>query len=149
VDSKLTILLADDSANDIELISFALRRAEILNPIQIVDDGEEAVAYLSAKEPFEDRFKYPFPALIILDIKMPRMTGLEVLEWLKRHPECSTIPTIVLSASAEPSDVNKAYSLGVSTYFQKPGSFNDLVKMMGAIHAYWDLAVKPPLPGKC
>ena len=80
---------------------------------------------------------------------MPGKSGLEILEWLRKHPECSIIPAIILSASAEPSDVKRAYQLGVSTYFQKPGSLGALTEMMRMIHGYWTMAIRPTLPTRC
>jgi CheY-like chemotaxis protein len=149
VDQRLTILIAEDDENDISLLEVALRRAGINNPLQFVQDGEEAIDYLCQRNGFSDRSQFPFPTVVILDIKMPRRGGLEVLQWLREHPECSIIPSIVLSASAEPQDVQKAYELGASTYFQKPTSIDELTEMMRSINQYWNKAVKPTLPTRC
>jgi len=146
---KITILLAEDDPNDVQLISIALRRGGVVNPIHVVEEGQQAIDYLRATAPFDDRVKYPFPGVIILDIKMPRRSGLEVLQWLNENPDCSIIPSIVLSASAEPSDVTEAYRLGASTYFQKPGAIDALTEMMRVINLYWGMAIKPPLPNSC
>ena len=149
MDQRLTILIAEDDENDISLLEVALRRAGINNPLQFVQDGEQAIDYLCQRNGFTDRSRFPFPTVVILDIKMPRRSGLEVLQWLREHPECSVIPSIVLSASAEPQDVQKAYELGASTYFQKPASIDELTEMMRAINQYWNQAVKPALPTRC
>ncbi len=149
MDQSLTILIAEDDENDITLLEVALRRAGIHNPLQFVRDGEAAIDYLCQRNAFTDRSQFPFPTLVIVDIKMPRRSGLEVLQWLREHPECSIIPSIVLSASAEPQDVQKAYELGASTYFQKPASIDELTEMMRSINQYWNLAVKPAPPTRC
>jgi CheY-like chemotaxis protein len=149
VTRNLTILIAEDDENDIHLLEVALRRAGINNPLQFVRDGEEAIDYLRHEGKFADRVQYPLPTVIITDIKMPRCSGLEVLRWINSHSECSIIPTIVLSASAETKDVRSAYELGASTYFQKPGSIDELTDMMRTINHYWGLSVIPDLPARC
>ena len=149
MDPNQTILIAEDDENDVHLLQMAMRRAELRNPLQFVHDGQEAIDYLCAVGRFSDRSAYPFPGIIITDIKMPRKTGLEVLEWLSQHPECAIIPSIILSASAEPEDVTKAYQFGVSTYFRKPSRIDDLTEIMKAIGYYWSLAIKPKVPGRC
>ena len=149
MDPNQTILIAEDDENDVHLLQMAIRRAGVRNPLQFVHDGQEAIDYLCATGRFSDRSAYPFPGIIITDIKMPRKTGHEVLEWLSRHPECAIIPSIVLSASAEPEDVTKAYQLGVSTYFRKPSKIDDLTEIMKTIGHYWGLAIKPKVPERC
>lgn len=149
MDRNLTILIAEDDENDIQLLEVALRRAGIVNPLQFVSDGEEAIDYLCQRGRFTDRLQFPFPSVVILDIKMPRFSGLEVLHWLRDHPECSIIPSIVLSASAEPQDVQQAYELGASTYFQKPPSIEELTELMRTINQYWNQAARPSLPVRC
>src|SRR5678815_3906678 len=122
----LTVLLAEDNEDDAHLVQLAMTRASIRQPMQHVCDGVEVVEYLCAKGRYADREKFPFPRVLITDLKMPRMNGFEVLEWLSRHPECSVIPSVVLSASAHEADVDQAYSLGASAYFRKPATLDEL-----------------------
>jgi CheY-like chemotaxis protein len=149
MNQQQTILIAEDDENDVHLVQLALRRAGLKNPLQFVKDGQEAIDYLCGNGLYGDRVAFPFPGVVITDIKMPRKTGLEVLQWLSEHPDCSIIPSIVLSASAEPDDVLKAYQLGVSTYFRKPSKIDELTEILKAISHYWDLAVTPLLPAHC
>src|SRR4051812_4172662 len=93
------ILIAEDSPDDATLLEKAIRKAGLKNPIRFVSDGHEAIEYLQGKGKYGNRAEFPFPRVIISDIKMPRLNGLELLDWLQRHPECSVIPTVLLSGS--------------------------------------------------
>src|SRR5688572_17552718 len=132
--TNFTILVAEDLESDFFLLQRAFRRNNINNPIHWVQDGEEALHYLQGTGPYSDRIKYPFPELVVLDLKMPRKSGLEVLEWVKEHPEFRVIPTIVMSSSQLDEDVQKAYDLGANTYFLKPADFDTLVEMVKGVH---------------
>ena len=138
-----TILLADDSEEDVFLLETALKEGRSTNPVQWVKDGTEVVAYLTGEGRYSDRRTFPFPELIILDVKMPRMSGLEVLEWMRDHPDFKVIPIIIMSSSGHESDVQRAYLLGANTYFIKPGSFDTLVRLVSTLHEYWELSTKP------
>lgn len=132
-----SILLVEDDSNDVILIRRAFRKAEIEIPIHIVSDGEEAITYLTHQSPYDDLEKYPRPTLVLLDLKLPRVTGLEVLEWVRTQPELKRLLVVVLTASQESPDVNKAYDLGANSYLVKPVNFNDLVALTETIHSYW------------
>ena len=134
---KLTILLVEDDPNDVMLLERAFKKANIMNPIQVVDNGEDAQAYLLGADKFSDRKKYPMPEVILLDLKLPRKSGLEVLAWLKHQPNLKRIPVIVLTSSAEKRDINRAYELGVNSYLTKPVEFEDLLEMVKNIKGYW------------
>src|SRR5687767_8704792 len=107
-----TILLVEDDPNDAFLIQRAFRHANDANLIQHTANGEEAVAYLTGQGKYHDRASHPLPILILLDLKMPRMSGFEVLEWLRKQSEFSALPVIVLTASAQTRDIELAYKLG-------------------------------------
>jgi len=139
------ILLVEDEENDALLVKMAFQKNEIRNPVQWVRDGLEAVAYLNGDGIYANRSLYPFPEVLILDLKMPRMTGLELLAWIRDHPEYRVIPTIIMSSSRMDSDVEKAYNLGANTYMIKPSSFEDLAKMVKLAHGYWAVSVKPKM----
>lgn len=142
-DSKYTILLVEDDENDATLVQLAFKKNDIPNPIQWVKDGSEAVAYLDGEGAYADRNLYPFPEVLLVDLKMPRMSGLELLAWIRDHPEFRVIPTIIMTASKLDADIEKAYSLGANTYMVKPPSLDQLAKMVKVTHEYWSLSVKP------
>ena len=142
-DTDYTILLVEDEDNDATLLKIAFKKNGIHNPVQWVRDGLEAVAYLNGDGAYADRQKYVFPGILILDLKMPRMTGLELLAWIWERPHLRVIPTIVMTSSRQDQDVQKAYELGANTYITKPSSFDELVSLTGSIHHYWTSAVKP------
>src|SRR5215211_1970791 len=116
----MNILLVEDDANDVMLMQLALTRTGRNTQLEVVRDGEEALHYLQRSGEFADRASHPYPNVIVIDLKMPRVDGLEVLRWLHEHPECPAIPTIVFSASRLDQDVREAYRLGASSYFVKP-----------------------------
>src|ERR1041384_6928520 len=94
-----TILLAEDDPDDVLLAQIALRKARLANPLQIVRDGEEAIAYLQGEGRYADRNRYPLPILLLLDLKMPKVNGFQVLEWLRKQPLLSRLPVAVLTSS--------------------------------------------------
>jgi CheY-like chemotaxis protein len=142
-DSDYTILLVEDEENDATLVQMAFKNNNILNPVQWARDGLEAIAYLNGDGPYADRGQYPFPEVLILDLKMPRMGGLELLSWIREHPEFRIIPTIIMSSSRQDPDIEKAYNLGANTYMIKPSSFKELAKLVKLAHDYWAASVKP------
>ncbi len=132
-----TILLVEDDSNDIMLIKRAFRKAQVNANLETITDGDQAVAYLSCQEPYNNRNRYPLPALILLDLKLPRRSGLEVLAWLRQQPEIKRTLVIVLSSSKESPDIDKAYDLGINSYLVKPVTFEDLVELTDQVHKYW------------
>ncbi|MBI2951605.1 response regulator, partial [bacterium] len=130
------VLLVEDDPNDVLLIQRAFRKANLLNPVQVVGDGEEAIAYLSGQGVYADRERHPLPILILLDLKLPRKSGHEVLAWLRRQPELKRLPAVVLTSSREAADVNRVYDLGANSYLVKPVAFDDLLKMTQTLHMY-------------
>ena len=142
-DSKYPILLVEDDENDAALVQLAFQKNSILNPVQWVKDGVEAVAYLNGEAAYADRQAYPFPEVLIVDLKMPRMSGLELLTWIRDHPDYRVIPTIIMTASRLDGDIEKAYTLGANTYMVKPASLDELSKMVKLAHDYWSVSVKP------
>lgn len=130
-------MLVDDSEDDRGLMRFAFKKAGVTNPICELQDGEEAIAYLSGEGRFADRDRYPLPCLIITDLKMPRVDGFALLEWLRTQPELARIPKIVLSASGHELDERRARQLGGCAYFVKPSQLADLVKVVIAMDDHW------------
>ena len=145
----LVILVAEDDENDSFLLQRAFKKLGINLPCYICKDGGEAMAYLKGEGKFADRAAHPFPRVLITDLKMPRCSGFDLLRWLQEHPECNTIPKIVLSASAVPEDVKLAYQLGTNCYFKKPTNFDALVELVRLAQAFWTAAEIPELPRNC
>jgi len=143
-DKLYTILLVEDDPNDVLLIQRAFRKSNVANPIQVVGDGEEAIAYLSGQGPCADRERYPLPLLLLLDLKLPRKSGFEVLEWLRQQPGLKRLPVVVLTSSAETPDVNRAYDLGANSYLVKPVRFEDLLHMVQTLNLYWLIINEKP-----
>ena len=141
------ILLVEDSPDDALLIQRAFRKANLANPVQLVRDGEEAVAYLSGGAPYDDRGRFPLPVFMLLDLKLPRRSGLEVLAWLRQESAVRRLPVVVLTSSRESVDVNRAYDLGVNSYLTKPVGFEALIEMVKNVNLYWlVLNESPELP---
>ena len=126
------ILLVEDRLIDIDLTRRALERRQVLNPLQVARDGEEAIAFFDRWEAGE----LP-PICILLDLRMPKMNGLEVLRRLKSHPKFSTIPVVVLTTSNEDTDIEEAYKLGCNSYIVKPVDFDKFVDVAAKIEVYW------------
>jgi CheY-like chemotaxis protein len=144
MDRNFTILIAEDSLNDRKLLHLALQRNPRRVDIHEATDGTEVIDYLNGDGgKFENRARFPMPDLIILDLKMPRMDGLEVLRWLRNHPTFSRIPVVMLSGSGLEKDVDEAYRLGVHSYIQKPADFKDFVRKLGTLIDYWTMVQKP------
>lgn len=149
MDASFTILILEDNQDDMNLLEVALRREGITSPVQVVRDGEEAIEYLCGNGRYGDRVKFPFPKVIFTDLKMPRMGGFEVLEWVRRHPECSVIPVIILSDSKLASDIKKAYQMGANAYLCKPARIEDMQQMVKTAFQFWAWSEIPQGPEKC
>jgi len=131
-----TILLAEDRENDIILIQRAFAKGGIRNPLFVVRDGEEAINYLSGVFPFSDRVCFPIPALPLLDLKMPRSDGFDVLRWLKAQPDLVPMRVVVLTSSEDIRDVTRAYQLGANSFLVKPLDFHNTIAMVETITDY-------------
>jgi CheY-like chemotaxis protein len=139
-----TILLVEDDRNDILLLQRAFRKANLANPLMVVTDGEEAIAYLGGQGQYADRGQFPLPVIVLLDLKLPRRSGLEVLAWLREQPTLRRLPVVVLTASREGTDINTAYELGASSYLVKPVSFDNLVEIVKTLNLYWVIMNEKP-----
>ncbi len=132
------ILLVEDNPMDIDLTLRAFRRQKIPNPLLVARDGEEALAYISRWDAGEPR-----PAVILLDLKLPKISGLEVLRRLKTHTTYRAIPVVVLTTSSERADIQAAYNLGVNSYIVKPVDFDEFIDIAARIRFYWTVLNKP------
>lgn len=138
------VLLVDDDQNDVLLIQRAMKTAGLSYPVIFRHDGEEAIEYLSGRPPYSDRTKHPLPTLVLLDIKMPKMTGFDVLTWLQNQPGLAKIPVVILTASVREEDENEAEKLGAVGYRTKPVDFGELVKIIQDVDARWLRQLRGP-----
>jgi CheY-like chemotaxis protein len=133
-----TILLVEDNPTDILFIQRAFREADLCGiSLQIIKDGDAAVLYLSGEGEYADRERYPLPILILLDLKLPRRSGQEVLVWLRQQPDLKRLPVVILTSSRDIRDVNQAYDSGVNSYLVKPVGFSALLEMLRTLNLYW------------
>jgi len=141
--AELFILVAEDDANDRVLLTHALMRDSLPVRVAMVGDGEEAVNYLEGEGRFANRAEFPMPDLLLLDLKMPRMNGLDVLRWLRTNELCPSLPVIIFSGSGLEKDVQAAYHLGANTYFQKRGDPRALIALLRLVIQYWLASMRP------
>lgn len=132
------LILVEDNPMDLELTMHALKSRKLSNPIEIARDGEEALANIKRWENGS-----PVPVVILLDLKLPKISGLEVLEVIKSHPTFKTIPVVVLTTSSETSDIERAYKLGANSYIVKPVDFDKFMEVARQIELYWSVINKP------
>ena len=146
MDTKsFSVLLVEDDLNDIFIVKRAFKLARVRNPLQVVTDGQEAMMYLKGEGKYADRELYPLPKLVVMDIRMPRKSGFEVLEWIKGdvHP-LRRIPVVIVSSSEDPSDINRAYELGANAYMIKPVDYKAVEHLFNSITHYWGLECAKP-----
>jgi CheY-like chemotaxis protein len=132
-----TILLVEDDANDAFFLQYAFEDAGITESLQVVADGQQAMDYLAGRGCYADRAKFPFPCLVLLDLKLPVRMGLDVLRWIQQQAELRCLLVVVLSSSAETAEVNEAYRLGARSYLLKPLSVEKRLVMAKVIKEYW------------
>ncbi len=138
------ILLVEDDEADILLLRRAFRHARIANPLIEVRDGQTAIQYLSGEGDNADRARYPIPFLILLDLRLPKLSGFEVIAWLRDQPQFADLIVVVLTGSDHVPDVTKARELGANSYLVKPGNFEELVQMVKRIKGRWLLVDRLP-----
>ena len=131
------VLYAEDDVNDAFLLERAFSKAEVINPLVIVSDGNAAIDYLSGKGHFAQREENPLPCLVLLDLKMPGKSGLEVLEWMHNDPTVSTLPVLMFTSSSQEKDVRHAYLLGANGYLLKPNLPDGLLSLVRALKDFW------------
>lgn len=139
-----TILLVEDDPNEIYLTQRAFQKANINVSLQIIDDGDSAIAYLNGTGKYADRQRFPIPKLILLDLKLPCRSGHEILAWLRQHPCLNLLPVVIFTSSREPADVNLAYELGANSYLVKPNGIKALKRVVETLTSYWLVDNEPP-----
>jgi two-component system, response regulator len=140
---KVDIVLVEDSADDAELVIRSLRKCGITNSLVHLKDGEQALNFLFCEGPYEDHHLPPCPRLILLDIKMPKVDGLEVLRRIKSDERLRLVPVVLLTSSKEDKDINESYQLGANSYVVKPVEFDKLTKTVQGLGLYWLLRNQP------
>lgn len=131
------VLYVDDDENDVLFLKMAFKNAGVPNPLQVLPDGRVAIDYLLGVEPYSNRNEFPLPCLVLLDVKLPKKSGIEVLQWMRATPEFAMLPVIMLTSSDSEADVQRAYTHGANGYLVKPGSPKELLVMVKAIKDYW------------
>lgn len=131
------VLHVDDDPSDALLFKQACRRAEVSFQLKSVGDGESAVAYLAGEGEFSDRENNPLPSLVMLDLKMPRMSGFDVLTWIRSHDPFKTLPVVIFTASNQEEDIRRAYEGGANSYLVKPVGIHTLIDIVKVIDSYW------------
>ena len=132
------VLLVEDDVSDFRLVQRAFAKMNLSVPMIRLTHGDEAVAYLAGEAPYENRALHPIPSVVLLDIKLPRRSGFEVLEWVRtQESQLKRLPIVMLTSSRHQADVNRAYDLGVNSYLVKPSNNSELEQLASTFHAYW------------
>ena len=131
------ILLIEDDADEIHLMKRALAKAGLVNPLHVITHGSEVIPYFEGKAEYADRSRYPLPGLVFLDLKLPGISGLYLLAWIKGNPDLRHIPVVLFTSSDNPEDLRRAYQFGVNSYLIKPMAFDEFVEMIRVTGTYW------------
>lgn len=137
--------MAEDREDDALMLQRAFRQLGLNTPVQYVTDGEQAIAYLTGHGAFSQREEYPLPDLLLLDLKMPRKDGFDVLNWIQTVPLLCRLRTVVLTTSEDSFEINRAYQLGAASFLTKPVSLNEFVEIVKAVTGYWLGTNRSPL----
>jgi CheY-like chemotaxis protein len=139
-----TILLIEDEESDAALLRRGFEKIKVLNPIVHLTNGDDALFYLEGRGQYADRTLYPLPALILLDLKLPGMTGFQLLQWMRTRGDVRRIPVVVLTGDDGPETINSAYDLGANSYLLKSADADEIARMVKAIRQYWIELNEPP-----
>ena len=139
-----SVLLVEDEENDVFFMRIAFERAQVKNPLVVASDGREAISYLNGDGKFGDRHAHPVPGLVLLDLRLPQVPGMEVLRWIRQQASLNHLPVIVCSSSCQDSDVKTAHRLGASAYIVKPSRPAELLEVVRRIKQGWLDADRPP-----
>jgi len=144
MDGQHAVLLVEDNADDVELLQRALRKAAVSCPVQVVGDGDAAVDYLEGNGPYADRDAYPYPTLVLLDLKLPRRSGFEILEHVRAHQALKRTIIVVLTGSNQAEDIGRAYARGANSYLVKPIRPAHMERLVERVKEYWLDSNRPP-----
>lgn len=146
--NHVEVLLVEDNIHDAEMTIRALKKVNLANNLFHVKDGEEALEFIYARGKFSGRQSSNLPKVILLDIKMPKVDGIEVLKQLKAHASSKSIPVVIMTSSKEEQDIINSYELGVNSYVVKPVDFEGFARAVSQLGMYWLLTNQPPQPQK-
>ncbi len=132
-----TILLVEDSSDDVEFFRRAFKKAALPQALRVAEDGQQALDYLAGTKQFSVRVEHPLPRLVLLDLKLPLVSGLDVLRWIRARPELVGIAVVMLTSSDHPSDIRDSYALGANSYLSKPSNPEQLTELIRAVANYW------------
>jgi len=136
-DSVVEILLVEDNPEDIELTLRALKKSKLANNVVVAEDGEEALDFIFARGKYSERSVTHSPKVILLDLKLPKISGIEVLREIKKDPRTSLIPVVVLTSSTQETDIEESYKLGANSYIVKPVNFENFIESLRQMNDYW------------
>ena len=139
-----TILHVEDDPNDVLLVERAFKKSNWPTVVRSVIDGDQAVCYLNGEQAFTDRASHPFPDVVLLDLKMPRKSGLEFLTWMRQQAQFKRLPVVVFTSSKHEQDINRAYDLGANSYLVKPVGFDALLETLKQLQHYWGTLNQAP-----
>jgi CheY-like chemotaxis protein len=142
---QVEILYIEDNPTDAELTVRALKKKNLANRLMVIEDGAEAVDYIFAEGKYAERNVHNTPQVILLDLKLPKVSGLEILRMIRGNEKTKHIPVVVLTSSSEERDVVESYELGVNSYIQKPVDFNNFAEVVSELGYYWLMLNKPPV----
>lgn len=142
-----TILLVEDNPSDVELTRRAFERSRVANELVVAEDGQEALDYLFGRGAFSDRNVKDLPAVVLLDLKLPRLDGHEVLQQIRAEPATRRLPVVILTTSREEQDIAQSYDLGANSYIRKPVDFEQFLEAVSHLGLYW-LVINEPPPAK-
>ena len=142
--TEKTILLVEDNPNDVELTLLALKKNNLVNSIDVVSDGAEALEYLFATGAYANRARCRLPQLILLDLRLPKVDGIEVLQRLRADPRTRRLPVVIMTSSNEEADLARAYDHGANSYVRKPVDFEHFVEAIRQLGMYWLMLNEPP-----
>lgn len=143
-----TILLVEDNPSDIELTRRALQKSHVANELVVVEDGQEALEYLFSQDPTTQAYINELPTLVLLDLKLPKVDGLQVLRQIRADDHACRLPVVILTTSSEEQDIAQSYDLGANSYIRKPVDFKQFVESVSHLGLYWLVINEPALPKK-
>jgi len=142
--SRVSMLLVEDNPDDVDLIKHAFRKVQVPHQLEVANDGEQAIAYLAGQTALDNEGQRSLPAMVLLDLKLPRQSGFAVLQWIRANPGLRHVPVVVLTSSGQDEDVRRAYELCANSYLVKPIRCDALIDMVRTLSRYWaDLNLLP------
>ena len=143
--TKIEILIVEDNKNDVEMTLRALKKKNLVNSIHVINDGAEALEFIFATGIYKDRDINQHPKIILLDLNLPKVNGLEILKKIKSNEQTKSIPVVILTSSNEETDIIESYKTGANSYIVKPVNFENFAKSVSEVGMYWLLLNKPPV----